>query len=82
MDEQLINLIKKNKGILRQLTNLNNRVKKLEKTKKELVYSIENFKPIIESFEMQKRRGFEIIPGIDMSEEEIAKIKVGGTDPD
>ena len=30
MEKQLADLIKENKGILRQLTDLNNRVKKLE----------------------------------------------------
>ena len=42
--------IKENRGILRQLTDLNNRVKKLEKAKEEKeVYSIGKFQAIIKT---------------------------------
>ena len=75
--EKLTKSIKENKGILRQLTSLNNevkelkgRVRKLEKTKKE-IYSMGKYTPII------KNMG---IPIEDMTEKEIANIKVGGTD--
>ena len=71
MDQaKLDKMIKENRGILRQLTYLNNRVKKLEKTREEFMNSIENF----------NRRGYEIIPDIDTAEENIANIKAGGTD--
>ena len=75
--EKITKSIKENKGILRQLTSLNNevrqlkgRVRKLEKAKKE-IYSTGKYKPIIEGIE---------IPVAIMSEKEIKNIKVGGTD--
>ena len=71
MDQiKLDKMIKENRGILRQLTDLNNRVKKLEKAIGEVTNSVKMF----------NRRGFEVIPGLDMTDEEIANIKVGGTD--
>lgn len=73
MDQNKLNkLIKKNRGILRQLTNLNNRVKELEKVIGEVTNSVKMF----------NRRRFEVITRDRYSEEEIANIKVGGTDPD
>ena len=54
MDQEKIDkLIKEHSGVLRQLTDLNNRVKELEKKEKELMKSIE----------MGNRRGFERIEG-------------------
>ena len=67
MDEKLAESIKKNKGILRQLTDLNNRVKKLEKKEEEV-------------FLQQISKVDIIIPTPIMSEEKIRNIKVGGTD--
>jgi len=68
--EKLSIMIKDNKGILRQLTDITNRLEKLEK-------DIEGFKCSIMGF---NRRGFEMLPGVDASDKEIANIKVGGTD--
>lgn len=65
MEERLVKLIKKNRGILRQLTDLNNRVKKLENTKEKVV--MEQIKVNIRNIPYP-------------SDEEIANIKVGGTD--
>ena len=79
MDEKIAELMKKNKGILRQLTSLNNEVRQLKGRVRKLEKYHEDFETSIKMFQ---RRGLEIIPGIDMSEKEIANIKVGGTDPD
>ena len=67
--EKLDKMIKENKGILRQLTDLNNRVKELEEM------------PTIEEIgERFRRVGFEIIEGTGVMEKDIPKIKIGGTD--
>ena len=73
--------IKENRGILRQLTALNNevrglkgRVRKLEKAKKELKYSI------IKGHSVKIFDSILDLPIEKMSDEEIANIKVGGTD--
>ena len=70
--EKMTKTINDNKGILRQLTDLNNRVKKLEKAKEDFV----------ESIGMSKRKGFEVVEGTGVTKKDIPKIKVGGTDPD
>ena len=77
--EKITKSIRENRGILRQLTSLNNEIKnlkgrvgELEKTKKE-IYSTGKYIPIIKDVG---------IPIDNMSEKEIANIKVGGTDPD
>ena len=72
MDQNELNkMIKENRGILRQLTDLNNRVKKLEKTKKEFLDAIEAW----------DRKSFQVIEGTGVTEKDIPKIKLGGTDP-
>ena len=74
--EKITKSIKENKGILRQLTSLNNEVKELrERVKKLELWK----KEILSSVKMFERRGFEIISGKDIPEQ-IANIKVGGTD--
>ncbi len=63
----MTNLIKENRGILRQLTDITNRLEKLENSKEEVV---------MEQIEVNiKDTSYPL-------EEEIASIKVGGTDPD
>ncbi|GAI77302.1 unnamed protein product [marine sediment metagenome] len=60
MDEKVAERIKNNKGILRQLTALNNEVKELKSRVKAL----------------EKR------DSCYLTEEELLREKVGGTDPD
>lgn len=76
MDKKTAELIKKNKGLLRRLMDLylevyklKSRVLILEQNKKDFMSSIKKF----------NRRGFEDIPGLEMTEKEIANIKIGGT---
>ena len=77
--EKITKSIKENKGILRQLTSLNNEVKELKELR-ERVKKLELWKKeILSSVKMFERRGFEIISGKDIPEQ-IANIKVGGTD--
>jgi len=72
MDEQLTKLIKENKGILRQLTDLNNMVKGLTIIYKDMV--IDN------SYLEKWVRKLEQKDSYYPTEEEIRNIKIGGTD--
>ena len=72
MDEQLTKLIKENKGILRQLTDLNNMVKGLTTIYKDIV--IDN------SYLEKWVRKLEQKDSYYPTEEEIRNIKIGGTD--
>jgi len=72
MDEQLTKLIKENKGILRQLTDLNNMVKGLTIIYKDIVIDNSYLEKRVR--ELEQKDNF---LGID-----IGKLKVGGTDPD
>lgn len=65
MEEQLAKLIKENRGVLRQLTDITNRLEKLENPKEKVV--MEQIKVNIRNIPYP-------------SDEEIANIKVGGTD--
>lgn len=78
MDRLTEEVIKKNSGILRQFTALNNEIKDL----KGRVLKLERMSPIEEIAEHFRRKGYEVIPGNEMTEKEISEIKVGGTDPD
>lgn len=60
MDKNLGELIKKNKGVLRQLTFLNNEVKELK----------------------GKVKALEQRDSCYLTDEELSREKVGGTDPD
>jgi len=72
MDEQLTKLIKENKGILRQLTDLNNMVKGLTIIYKDI---------IIDNSCLEKRvRKLEQKDSYYPTEEEIRNIEIGGTD--
>lgn len=77
--EKITKSIKENKGILRQLTDLNNEIKDLKSRVKKLEKNHKDFESSIRIF---GRKGIDIIPGLDMTEKEISEIKVGGTDPD
>ena len=79
MDKLTSELIKKNSGILRQFTSLNNEVKELKDRVKKLEKYHEDFESSIRMF---SNKGIESIMGLEMTEKEIANIKVGGTDPD
>ena len=70
MDEQLTKLIKENKGILRQLTDLNNMVKGLTIIYKDIVIDNSYLEKRIR--ELEQKDNF---LGID-----IGKLKIGGTD--
>ena len=74
--EKITRSIKENKGVLRQLTSLNNEVKELKGRIKKLEKYHEDFETSIKIFE---RKGIEI-PVEIMSEKEIANIKVGLND--
>ena len=70
MDEKLAKLIKENKGILRQLTDLNNMVKGLTIIYKDIVIDNSYLEKRIR--ELERKDNF---LGID-----IDKLKIGGTD--
>ena len=73
MDEQLTKLIKENKGILRQLTDLNDMVKGLTIIHKDMV--------IDDSYLEKRVRTLEQVQTYyPLTEKEIANIKIGGTD--
>ena len=63
--EKITKSIKENKGILRQLTSLNNEIRQL--------------KGRVRKLEKNQHTRFVLLPDSEMSKEEIANIKVGGT---
>ena len=72
MDQSKVTeIIKENKSELRQLTNIWNELKALEKR----IAELEKIKERVLTF---RRGGFEVVT--NMSEKEKAKIKIGGTD--
>ena len=79
MDRKTAELIKKNKGLLKQLTDLHLEIYKLKIRILILEQKKDEFLSAIKRYE---RNGLIEIPVESMSEEKIANIKVGGTDPD
>jgi len=73
MNEQLAKLIKENKGILRQLTDLNNTVRGLTTIYKDIVIDNSYLEKRIRVLEQAQTY-------YPMTEKEIANIKIGGTD--
>ena len=72
MDEQLAKSIKENKGVLRQLTTLNNQMKAMISLYRDVV---------IDNSMLEKRvRKLEQRNSYYPAEEEIRDIKIGGTD--
>jgi len=72
MDQSKVTeIIKENKSELRQLTNIWNELKALEKR----IAELEKIKERVLTF---RRGGFEVVT--NMPEKEKAKIKIGGTD--
>ena len=72
MDEQLTKLIKENKGVLRQLTTLNNQMKAMISLYRDVV---------IDNSKLEKRvRKLEQQNSYYPNEEEIGNIKIGLTD--
>ena len=72
MDQSKVTkIIKENKSELRQLTNIWNELKVLEKR----IAELEKIKEKVLTF---RRGGFEVVT--NMSEKEKAKIKIGGND--
>ncbi len=83
MDQVELNkMIKENRGVLRQLTDITNRLEKLENPKEEEKCSRQHWIEIKSEKDLIIKKDLIEIPVEQMSEEEIANIKVGGTDPD
>jgi len=72
MDEKLAKSIKENKGILRQLTTLDNQMKAMISLYRDVVVSQGNFEKRIKRLE-EKDSYYPM-------EEEVRNIKIGGTD--
>ena len=79
MDKLTAELIKKNKGLLRRLTDLHIEVYKLKSRVLILEQKKDEFLSAIKRY---GRDGLIEIPVESMNEKEIANIKVGGTSPD